>query len=410
MFSQLEGGGGGGKTIERNDPLFNKALARLFQGKKDMSDSREQHTCSHAVCNPQSEEQVYRSSIPAGGGNGDIISSNIFLCKFGTVHVCTQTSCNMYQHAPIQTCPISGFQHGSIVSNYDKNNSKTWNLKLEHVYTGVGKKEVDAPPPLRAGGNEPHTKKRRGTLPQQEDLEHKASTIVNLLLFSNCRIDRNNEAIRQCQLEAEEARQTHLKKRTLEKQQPFWTDVYRLTGRYLSRPLPLTIFERNVNLHDYYVNIIMQVWERVQKFYILPGDKVYDEHGIEIVPRLDFGCISLGTMYIMRQGLRVGQHMLLPKDDFLLINLPIANELTFFNIQKSTINKGDKIITKAYENAFIANAPIAEIVINLNALPEKREDEDRIVHVEGAKVPAKLNSSGQILFMPQSRKPKDTIS
>lgn len=397
--------GGGGKTIERNDPLFNKALARLFQGKKDMSDSREQHTCSHAVCNPQSEEQVSRSAPASGGGsgNGGIISSNIFLCKFGTVHVCTQTSCTLYEHAPDQTCPISGFQHGSIVSNYDKNNSKTWNLKLEHVYAGAGKKEAD----IGGGGGgeeEPHTKKRRGTLPKQEDLEHSASTMVNLLLFSKCRVDRNNEAVRQYQLEAEEARQTHLKKRTMEKQQPFWTDVYRLTGRYLSRPLPLTIFDRNVNLHDYYVNIIMQVWERVQKFYVLPAEKVYDEHGIEIVPRLDFGCICLGTMYIMRQGLRVGQHMLLPKDDFLLINLPIANELPFFKLEKCTINKGDKIITRAYENAFIANAPITEIVINLNVLPEKREDEDQIVYVEGAKVPAKLNSSGQILFMPQSRR------
>ncbi|MBX9635989.1 MAG: hypothetical protein K2Q45_00370 [Nitrosomonas sp.] len=357
-----------------------------------MSDSREEHTCSHAYCNPQSEEHVYR---------GDILSSNVFLCKYGKVHVCTETACTLYLHTANQTCPISGFQHATMVSNYNKNNSRTWNLKLEHVYLGVGKRETE--PAVVAPDQRPQ-KKRRGTIPHQEQLSNHASNIVNLLLFSNARIERNNEAVRIAQLEAEEARQTHLKTRALQKQQPFWTDVYRLTGHHLCKPLPLTIFERNNNLHDYYVNIILQVWERVQKFYVLPKDKVYDLNGIEIVPRLDFTCICLGTMYIMRQGLRLNQHMLLPKDDFLLLNLPVGNELVFFKIEKSDINKGDKIITDAYLNAFAIKAPISEIVTDINSLPEHREDENEIVHVHGATVPAKINGSGQFLFMPQSRK------
>ena len=424
-----------GKVIERNDPLFNKALSRLQEAKKDMADTRIRHTCSIAMCNPQSEPQLY--------GFQNSLSTNVYLCKYGAIHVCTAQSCTLFHHSHEQTCPISGFQHGTSISMYDKNNSKTWNLKLEHVYHGggsasaparsagaevsVGGAPHPAPSPARSAGEGAATKeadpparsaggsalkepasgppvptKRRGLLPNMEDLQAKASCIVDLLLFSNARVARNNDAIKEMQAESEAARITYMKRKAAERQQPYWTDVYRLMGHFLSKPLPLTIFERNVSLHDYYVAIILQVWKRIQMFHVVEKDKKYDEHNVEIVPRIDFEQVALSTMYTMRQGMHVSGHVLLPKDDFLLLHLPVARDLSYFKLNKTCISKGDKIITQAYENAFNAKAPLTDILINLNELPVYK-NEEAVEWVAGSNVPAKRDVSGVLLFMPQAR-------
>jgi hypothetical protein len=92
----------------------------------------------------------------------------------------------------------------------------------------------------------------------------------------------------------------------------------------------------------------------------------------------------------MRQGIRTADNvMLLPKDDFLLINLPIGNQLLFFNIKKNRIGKGERILKVMYEHAFALNAPLPEITINVNLLPQKNG--------------TKLENNGQKLFMPTSR-------
>jgi hypothetical protein len=89
----------------------------------------------------------------------------------------------------------------------------------------------------------------------------------------------------------------------------------------------------------------------------------------------------------MRQGIRTGDNvMLLPKDDFLLINLPIGNQLLFFDILKNRIGKGERILKIMYEHAFARNAPLSEITINLNLLPQKD-----------------LENNGRKIFMPTAR-------
>lgn len=423
-----------GRILERSDPQFSKALERLQQGKQDMSDTRARHTCSTSVCNPQSEPQLY--------GFQNCISTNVYLCKFGSIHVCTIDSCTLYRDSHERTCPISGIQHGQDVSMYDKNNSRTWNLKLEHVYHGTAippargaggivATRVAEPPARSAGGfaappsaetpalrpaaarggeisdagvsAPPLLLKRRGVLPKDEELEARASTIVDLLLFSNARIARNNQAIKDMQAEADAACLTYSKRRMANGQYPFWTDVYRLTGHFLSKPLPLTIFERNVGLHDYYVAIIMQVWKRVQMFLVPQREKKYDEQHVEIVPRVDFEQVCLSAMYTMRQGMHVNGLILLPKDDFLLLHLPVARDLSYFKLDKTCISKGDKIITTAYENAFKGGASALEMQINLNELPVYRNEEEELEWVAGANVPAKRSVEGNLLFMPQAR-------
>lgn len=172
----------------------------------------------------------------------------------------------------------------------------------------------------------------------------------------------------------------------------------------------------NANLHEYYVQIILQVWRKVLQYFVLPADKEY-EGDVEIPPRIDFETVCLGVLYGMRQGIRIDEYVLLPKDDFLLMHLPIGSDLSYFKIRydrwgvwgyfeliphtnrKDRISKGDKILAQTYDNAVSLGVPFNEIMIDVSTLPEKREEQI----IEGT-VPMIITSNGEQLFMPTSRK------
>lgn len=357
-----------GKVIDSpKDPLFSKSLAVIRSKKTDLQDVREQHQCSAKICNPQSE-------LSFGNGNSSF-ATNVFLCKFGSVHICSESACEYYPLSHTHTCHVSGFQFGNTVSHYDKNNSRTWFSKPEHVTT-------TGPPPPSIVSLEPPVKKTKHVFQTitSEDAENRSGALLKLLLFSNCRDACNKSAIERFKEEAREARITYLKQQQCNMQMPYWSDMYRITSYHLSQPLPLSEFEFSPSLHDYYVSIMCQVWQMVIKYYLTNNTN-------EIPPRLDFENVCLGTLYSMRQGIRTADNvMLLPKDDFLLINLPIGNQLLFFDILKNRIGKGERILKIMYEHAFSRNAPMSEITINLNLLPQKD-----------------LENNGQKIFMPTAR-------
>jgi hypothetical protein len=361
--------GSGGKIIDSaKDPLFSKSLAVIRAKKQDLQDIRERHACSAKFCNPQSEL--------AFGNNHQCFATNVFLCNFGSVHICSENACEYYPHSSTHTCHVSGFQFGTTVSNYDKNNSRSWFSKPEHVTT-LG--------PTVTAPQEPLVKKRKHVYQtiSTEDAESRSGAMLKLLLFSNYRHACNKSAIERFKEEAREARITYLKQQESNGQLPYWSDIYRISSHHMSQPLPLREFEFSTALHDYYVSIMCQVWLMVIKYYLTACND-------QIPPRLNFENVCLGTLYSMRQGIRTADNvMLLPKDDFLLINLPIGNQLLFFNIKKNRIGKGETILKITYEHAFTLNAPLPEITINVNLLPQKNG--------------TKLENNGQKLFMPTSR-------
>jgi hypothetical protein len=348
----------GGKTVEqRDDPLVTTAAIKIQSVKQDMTDERGvQHVCDHKVCNPQSEQAV---------------ASNVFLCKYGVIHVCTAQLCEYYADTPSQTCPISGFQLGSIVSYFDKGDARTWYSKLEHQTAPAVKVDSDV---------HSHPQKRARKEVPLEDLRERALAIVRLLLYSNARHARNKAAIAQFKVEAEEARHAYLKQQTARHQFPYFTDVYRLTGHFASQPLPLQEFMHDASLCNYYVSVIMQVWAK-----IAPP-----------LPKFEDAC--LGVMYAMRQGIRYGDCVFLPKDDFLLMNLPIGNELRYFNIAKQRISNGDHIISELYQHSNLANLT----PLDVTQLEEQREEV--LLLLDTDRVPVKISSSGEKLFMPVSRR------
>ena len=299
-------------------------------------------------------------------------------------HNCTESTCQFYLHSHDKTCPISGIHYaGFEVSSYDKNDYRTW--KSGNATTSVGTKRP---------------KKRRGKVATSEVLEEQASNMIRLLLFSAARIECNSDALKEMQAKADAVANAYTKQQFALKQQPFYTDIYRLKASILSEPLPLTIFESSTRLIAYYTAVILQIWKLVQQFYVPAKDKKYDESGTEIVPRLNFEQLCLAILYMMRQGITHQGVEILPKDAFLAQHLPGANYFSYFGLEKSNMSKGERIISSAFENA----PDTKFLCLNVDALPMYNAEEQKIVQVQGYNVAAKVSTNGQLLFMPKSRK------
>jgi len=416
-----------GKSVEAGDLLVTKALVRLRGAKPDMTDTRDFHMCSRDRCNPESEQQLISKKLL----EGPPVTSNVFLCRFGVVHVCTADSCEHYQHSNTHTCPLSGFQLGTITSSYQSNDPKSWYSKPDYATSTTIKfdsrallksafspeQEEDDDDDDAEDDDGQKNKKRKAAVPakkkhlprvlSQSEIEARASAMVRILLYSGNRTRRNEVAIETMKTQASEAKLTYTAQQTGRRQLPFWTDVYRLGAFFLSQKLPLQEFVFSAATHDYYVNIICQVWHKVLCYYVPEPKKEYKEDGVtEIAPRVDFESVALGVLYMMRKGLKIDDVIILPQDDFLLLNLPIVIELsTYFNLRKNKITKGSDILTQTYENAIRENVPLTDLIIDVNKLPSKLHDEAHIVY-EAKQVPAKMTSSGEKLFMPVSRVPK----
>ncbi len=204
---------GGGRSFETDDdPQFGEVVRKLKSLKKDLLPTKKQHNCSHSVCNPQSESQLLQqtnfggvANAKVGGGsvanfggsiananfgggsntnfasvaNNNIISNNIFICKYGSIHVCNATMCENYSHNANQTCHISGMQLGTIVASYDKNDHRTWRKDntLAETTTRV---------PVKNGVVNKRKAKKTKIL-DDETLLKRADNIITQLLYSDSR-------------------------------------------------------------------------------------------------------------------------------------------------------------------------------------------------------------------------------
>lgn len=416
-----------GRCIEPSDPLLSQTIVRMRNClSSQLKLARDVHVCSAETCSPISESALVQRGILVGPA----LTSNVFLCLRGTVHVCTEAACEHFGYSNTRTCHVSGFQFGTLESQYDKEDYRTWRSKPETRGSASSGSAVDlrlflsqsgslesmvAPPtPLLMAASaaveeeeeEEGTKKRIPARKRATDEELRAivSGMIKLLLYSPNRVNRNREAIKAHLQEANEARNTYERQQHKNKQLPFFTDIYRLVGKYTSKPLPFDEFVYSPNLHDYYVSIVMQVWNMVMRYYTPLGEKEYEEDGVtEIPPRVDVGNVCLGVLYSMRQGVRYNGNTMLEKDDFLLMNLPTGPDLlNYFNIRKRRVSVGEKIVTQTYENAQAENAPLSALLIDVTLLPEKREEQ----HFDDGPVPMIITTNGERLFMPQTRKKK----
>lgn len=374
-----------GRFIESDqDEKYDEIVYRMRKSKPDLVPQRKKHTCSRDECNPQSEEHLVQNGLL----QGPPLSSNVYMCKYGTVHVCSTSSCRIFSYAHNQTCHISGQQLGTIVSSYDKNDSRTWyggggsgdRVPNSEINTSNSSATHKRARTKSAGGPEKIKKPRQKrkfahkVLSEEAAKEQAASIIINLL-YSSARTKRNQVAAEIFQKEAEKAKNTYVNQQRERGQLPFLVDICRLTGHYTSQPLPLKEFVLDEALKDYYVSVIYQVWCIIRKHIVPQKKKVFEEGEStkEVLPRIDFEAICLGVLYSMRNGMSVGGKQVLPVDEFLLQNLPIITDLTYFGVEKSKITKASVMLSVAYQNAVGDGVPFEEIMIDVTKLPQKNQ-------------------------------------
>lgn len=323
------------QAIGPNHEKYGEVLFRLRSAKADLQiNDRRQHVCSKAVCNPENE--------PALCGQ-DAFSCNIFLCKFGAVHVCTEDLCDMYRHAHDATCSISGIQWGTVTSQYVRTDSKTWNTKAEVEVAPRKTQTTRRAGRIRGGIRKPVT---------DVTLVTNATNIVMQLLFSDVRRQVNLNAIQENQMYARKAAQTYINNRLRLKQLPYMSDIYRLMASFTLRALPLVEYEVDHNIANYYAEVVMQLWKKL---------------GSEG----DFETVCLATLYALRTGISNGPHDLLPRDDFLLCNLPQLNTIELYGYKRDKITKGFNRIQSWYADAIRQGVALEDIKLDVTQLPAK---------------------------------------
>lgn len=174
--------------------------------------------------------------------------------------------------------------------------------------------------------------------PSDEAAMRTARDVVEALLYSSARGNRNDIARAQHMDAANHHVQRYVAHRQRLRQLPYATDVYRVRCYHKDRPLPLREFETNWARIDYYASILVQVWHRVLAHYAPRDAKHWDEAtGVELLPRsVEMVCVFLGALYVMRQGHAVpGGQEVLPCDRFLAENLPQISDLDGFGYSRS---------------------------------------------------------------------------
>ena len=68
------------------------------------------HTCSKQTCNPLSEQDLVNMRLLPP--RSPIIHPAVYVCKYQTVHICTQSDCTEYYGTQDGVCPLTGIYHG----------------------------------------------------------------------------------------------------------------------------------------------------------------------------------------------------------------------------------------------------------------------------------------------------------
>ena len=375
-----------GLVHSASDPRVARAAQRIVSARKDMemSQSRVMHVCSRGRCRPMSETDA-QCSLPC-------VAPNVYVCRLGCVHVCSPHACELYLDTPTQTCPVSGIQHGQLTSSYIKDDPRTWYTTTQAPVQRPKKKQRNLPPTRTTPA------KRLQAVSHAQVLEQ-AKSMVELLLFSKSRSARNEKALSRMRSDAALQCEEYIKRVRRDQQLPYATDVYRIYGTIMAQPLPLTTLPYDDEKVGYYVAVICQMWQRIMKYL----DTAHAPRTNRMTG-CDVQTVALGTLYSMREGKKHQGHVMLPRDEFLSQHLPNISDLgTYFHIRRKNITKGKDMVTLALEHALRVNGHAALDARGVDVIQVAERLEEAQAH---SRVPVKVSSSGEILFMPQSRRAK----
>lgn len=287
----------------------------LIKLRPDLLPSRE-HICSHEFCQPENESIFIRRGLlnPEDRKTED----DVFVCKYGQIHQCSFEDCMANGY-----CPISGMSDGYIseYSSYNRHDPRTF--KKDKVISSPSK---------------------------QSDVYTKIESVIENILYSNSRKKINeqwyNKQMKLCKKDKDNYIQEECSDRPIN-----LIGVMMIESLYRSLMAPLVILEFDqIKLH-YYTQVVLFVYQCVQKYV---GEGV----------KLD--AVILGTLYKMQQGIRVDDTVILPVDRYLVDNLPLINDLPRFKIDKRNFTRGEKLISQMIENIKKEQIPISEIALKLD--------------------------------------------
>jgi hypothetical protein len=338
---------------DESDPQYGEEVNKLREMRKNDlifgggGSKMRFHFCTNKECSPQN--------------NGN----NVYLCKYGVVHLCSASRCEYYNTTQSMTCPISGIvmEHSVVAQNtYNKNDSRTWRSE-EAIVGALSESRL----------SEPLSKKKKQSH-IDETLRNNAENVVVNLLYSSNRDRRNRVALDYMNERATKARQTYVNERFKKRQLPYASDMCRVTATVYAQALPYVLYAYDDVMIQYYVEIIVQVWALVQKYAVSYKDKVFDQDNKEMIPRIDFESIALATLYVMRERTQYEGAVALPRDTFLFHNLPQLFDLdTYFSVSQNKVTKGTALLLMVYNNAKNDGAAVEDVCLNLKLLPNKDE-------------------------------------
>lgn len=279
------------------DETEKKSAARLREARfSEIAHPAVPHAeCKTQYCDPQNEQTLIRRGKLAGPA----LTTHVYLCKLGQLHVCHAAEC-----CALGPCPVSGMHQGPeyVTASYDKHDSRTWESHM----------------PLTAA-------KRVST---KESVQSKIETLVSNLLYSH--------AVRQSVAASMSSATAALARRRrahyLQQCEQTRTPVNLAT---LASLTPMVATTMNTIRYD--PEVVARYTDRVLRF--AEQCNVSDKSSVE--------ALTLAVLYKMQQGMNEA----LPLDPFLVRHLPPVNELARFKVDKRKLKKGEKMLMALFNKA-----------------------------------------------------------
>jgi len=336
-----------------NDTNLEQIIRRLERAKRvsgDIIDMPTDHICSKEFCNPENEKDLISRGFLAGPPT----STDIYLCRYRNHHVCTENECRNIDNG---VCRISGACYGNPggYSSYSKTDYRTWHQEFRHNEQLQQLKITANPTIFSVDDNnkpdEPRKRKKRKKKKNPKVIWRRyklaAQKIVTCLLYSHTRQTINDRAYKQSLKMMEKQIQMYIKSCNQERQVVNIINIMLLQNKYKNIDKKLEILEYQQNVIDKYVDVIMQTYLNVKKYY---------------TESFKFQTIAIGALYEMRQGYELENIILFPSDCFLLYNLPTINDIPAFGFKKANITRGKWIIQIAYNTAVESGVAIGDIL------------------------------------------------
>lgn len=293
-----------------------KILVQLRAQKRDLLNEYHKHVCSREYCNPENIAHIY-------------------LCKFRQIHICLPDVCDLLVEG---VCQLSGACYGpSGYSIYDHNDQQTWYDHMDYDvpmtkqrYLSLEGEMVEVAVVAVAAAVVPH--KAIST----KEIIKRIEGYIETLFYSSERSKMNAEQTRAHQQKANRAKEAYINKCIASRQLVNMMDLMGIEEQYKWMEAMIDVLPFDQNLLNHYTQLVLRMYHIIQQY---SDEKICLES------------LTLGTLYYMRQGFSCDGVEVIPRDPFLVKNLPEMNDLRRFGFDKKKYTRGEKWITYTFECA-----------------------------------------------------------